>query len=359
MKKIRLAILFGGHSSEHDVSLTSAAAIISAADRARYELIYLVITPQGRWYRYHGDPALIGTPGWADDRCRFTAAILSPDRRTHGLMEFTAAGVKKIPLDVVFPVLHGKNGEDGTIQGLCALAGIPCVGCGVLASALGMDKVLAHQIAASAGIAVPKGVVLDTALPDAALYSRCERLSYPLYVKPVESGSSFGITRVENPARLPSAVALAFEHDRRVLVEEEIPGFEVGCAVLGNQELTLGEVDEIELADGFFDYTEKYQLLTAKIHTPARLPLACREQISELAARIYRLFSCRGLARIDFFHTPDGQIVFNEINTIPGFTAHSRYPTMMKQAGVGFSELIDRLVTLAMENDDTHREGAQ
>lgn len=235
------------------------------------------------------------------------------------------------------------------MQGLLALAGIPCVGCGVLASALCMDKDAAHRLARAAGVEVPPCAVLHAPPRPEVLAACTHGLRYPLFVKPACAGSSFGVTRVETPDALPAAVAEAFRHDGKALVEQAVPGFEVGCAVLGAGEaLTVGEVDEIELAHGFFDYTEKYTLETARIHMPARLSLAERDRVREAAKTVYRALCCTGFARVDLFYTPDGRIVFNEVNTIPGFTEHSRFPGMMRGAGVEFGPLVERLLEQAV-----------
>ena len=256
--------------------------------------------------------------------------------------------MRKLPIDVAFPVLHGKNGEDGTVQALFELAGIPIAGCGLLASALCMDKDRAHKLVSTAGVAVPAAVVLrkETEMKD--VLKQAEKIGYPLFVKPVKAGSSFGVTKVTDRTELPAAVSLAFEYDDTVIVEENIDGFEVGCAVLGNEELTVGEVDEIELADGFFDFTEKYTLKTSAIHVPARIDSRTAEQIRETAKIIYKTLDCRGFARVDMFLTPSGEIIFNEVNTIPGFTSHSRYPNMMKAAGMSFEQIISAVIELAV-----------
>ncbi|NLA87569.1 MAG: D-alanine--D-alanine ligase, partial [Clostridiales bacterium] len=256
--------------------------------------------------------------------------------------------VIRTEIDIVFPVLHGKNGEDGTIQGLCELAGIPVVGCGTLSSALCMDKHRAHELVSHTGIMVPDAVCFETPPSDEEILKITEKLPLPLFVKPVKAGSSFGITKVTRSDALASAVHNAFSYDNAVIVEESIEGFEVGCAVLGNDALTIGRVDEIELRNGFFDYTEKYTLKTSKIHMPARIGGEIEARIKETAARIYRTLGCSGLARVDMFLTPDQDIVFNEVNTIPGFTSHSRYPNMMKGIGIDFPRLVDKLIDLGL-----------
>ena len=270
--------------------------------------------------------------------------------RSHGILVIDSGKIMTIPIDVAFPVLHGKNGEDGTIQGLFEMAGIPCVGCGTLSSALCMDKDMAHRLVHLEGIKTPDCIVLYSPISDDELSKRTMRLKYPLFVKPVNAGSSFGITKVFNQNELVEAVSTAFQHDRKVIIEECIDGFEVGCAVLGNETLTIGEVDEIELSQGFFDYTEKYTLKTSKIHMPARIDEETANRIKETAAIIYRSLDCEGYARVDMFLTPKKEIVFNEVNTIPGLTTHSRYPNMLKGIGVTFQQIIDELIKLAIDS---------
>lgn len=348
MKRKTIAVLFGGCSTEYPVSLQSAHAVITHLDQTRYEPVLLGITRDGRWLHYDGPMADIPTDTWHRNAAHCTPALISPDRETHGLLLLAAAGPSVIRLDAAFPVLHGKNGEDGTVQGLLELAGIPVVGCGSLGSAVCMDKDVAHRLAASAGLAVPRSALFHVWENPALLPDLTAGLSLPLFVKPARAGSSFGITRVTDRADLPQAVTAALEHDDKVVIEESVPGFEVGCAVLGTETLTVGRVDEIELTQGFFDYTEKYQLLTSKIHMPARITPEDEARVQRAAVTAYRALGCTGCARADFFFTPEGKIVFNEINTIPGFTSHSRYPAMMAGVGLDFSALVNRLVEQAV-----------
>jgi D-alanine--D-alanine ligase len=344
MKKIKLAILFGGCSSEHDVSLQSAYAIISNLDTSRYEMILIGISREGSWYRYHGDIENIKNDLWYMDRKSCVPVMFSADRKVHGLMELRKEGIHYIKVDVAFPVLHGKNGEDGTVQGLIELAGIPLIGCGTLCSALCMDKDRAHKLVQNENICVPRSIVLAKPEEGKRLNTLTKDLSYPLFVKPMKAGSSFGITKVYQMEDLVGAVKLAFTFDDTVIIEENIEGFEVGCAILGDEDLLVGEVDEIELTDGFFDYTEKYTLKSSQIHMPARVDQQTAERIKQTAALIYKTLGCKGFARVDLFLTPDHKIVFNEVNTIPGFTSHSRYPNMMKGIGLSFGELLTRLI---------------
>ncbi|MEL7603827.1 MAG: D-alanine--D-serine ligase VanG [Bacillota bacterium] len=342
-----MAVLFGGCSPEYRVSLQSAYAVIGHMDTKKYTPVLIGISPEGDWYRFDGDIEKIAADTWRNDADCLPAAI-SPNRGAHALLVFHKDRVETIPLDAAFPVLHGKNGEDGTVQGLFELAGIPLVGCGTLASALCMDKDRAHKLAYAAGVAVPAAVKLKRHMDAGIALAQAENLGLPLFVKPVRAGSSYGITKVTCPYELPEAVRLAFEYDDEVIIEEAVTGFEVGCAVMGNEALTVGAVDEIELSDGFFDFTEKYTLKTSAIHVPARIPKAKAEEIKRAARTVYRALGCCGLARVDLFLREDGKILFNEVNTIPGFTPHSRYPSMMKAVGVSFEELISRVIELAV-----------
>ena len=346
MNKKMIAVIFGGMSPEYPVSLKSAAAVLEQLDRSRYLPLMIGISREGSWFCYEGDIRFIREDTWLErgDCC---PALLSPSRRDGGFLIFRKDRTDHCRPDAILPILHGQNGEDGTIQGLAALAGIPLAGCKVLSSALCMDKYRAHLLAAAAGAEVPRSRLFDRsaceAHPEDAV-SFAEKTGFPVFVKPLRAGSSFGITRVCRPSELPGALELAFRYDSQILLEEHVEGFEVGCAVLGREELFTGAVDEIQLSEGFFDFTEKYTLKTSSIHVPARIPPEKAAEIQETARMLYRLFDCSGFARVDLFLTPEGRIVFNEINTIPGFTEHSRYPAMMKTAGLSFRELLTRII---------------
>lgn len=299
-QKKTVAVFFGGCSTEYEVSLQSAYAIIKSIDTEKYCLVLIGIERgTGSWFWYQGDPDKI-----REDRWR----------------------------------------EDGTVQGVLELMGVRVIGCGVLSSALCMDKELAHRVVSAAGIKTAKARVLQTGCTDDELYKAAERVGYPLFVKPLRAGSSFGITKVSEERELLGAAEEAFRHDETVIFERAVDGFEVGCAVLGTKELFIGEVDEIELSEGFFDYTEKYTLKTSKIHVPARISGETAEEIKETALKIYRLLDCSGFSRVDMFLTPSGEIYFNEVNTIPGFTSHSRYPNMLRAAGMTFEEIVEKLL---------------
>ena len=347
MKKLKIAVIFGGCSPEYSVSLESAHAVITHMDRTKYSPVMVGVSPKGNWFHFTGAVEKIKSDTWNNpDDC--ASALVSPDQDTHALLVQTSGGIEKISLDAAFPVLHGRNGEDGTVQGLFELAGIPLVGCGVLASALCMDKDRAHKLAQAAGITIPFSTVLTKKASKEDAFACAEKLGYPLFVKPVRAGSSYGITRVMERGELPAALELAFEYDDHIILEEAISGFEVGCAVLGNDTLTVGELDEIELADGFFDFTEKYTLKTSTIHVPARISPAKTAEMKEAAQQIYKALGCQGFARVDMFLDKDGRVVFNEVNTIPGFTAHSRYPSMMKAVGMSFEKVISNVIELAV-----------
>lgn len=342
MKKKKIAVIFGGKSTEYEVSLQSAFSVFENLDPAKYDIIPIGITRNGDWYHYKGQYENISNDTWTQDRYNLCPVTVSLSRSQKGLLEQAGDMHSIIPVDLVFPILHGKNGEDGTLQGIFELAGIPLVGCGTLSSALCMDKDRAHKLVSLAGISVPKSVTFSHFNMDAVLSNA--DLTYPLFVKPVRAGSSFGITKVTVQQELKAAIELAFQHDTEVIVEEAIDGFEVGCAVLGTDTLIVGRVDEIELSKGFFDYTEKYTLKTSKIHLPARISPQTEKELQKAAVTIYRTLGCSGFARVDMFLTSSGKILFNEVNTIPGFTSHSRYPNMMKGIGLSFADMLDKLI---------------
>ena len=347
MNKLKIAVLFGGCSPEYGISLQSAYSVISHLDAEKYEPVMLGITKSGEWLCFSGTPEKISNDTW-NNPADCIKAIISPDRKTHGVLVFDGNNPHSIRLDAAMPVLHGKNGEDGTVQGLLELAGIPTIGCKTLASALCMDKNKAHKLAGAAGVSIPRSFAIKKETSVTACLEQAENLGYPLFVKPVKAGSSYGITKVLSKAELPDAINLAFEYDDEVVVEENISGFEIGCAVLGNDILVIGQLDEIELTDGFFDYKEKYTLEMSSIHVPARISMQKAEEAKETAKIIYRALGCTGFARVDMFLTPSGEIVFNEVNTIPGFTAHSRYPNMLKAVDITFEQIINTAIQLAI-----------
>ena len=346
MEKKRIAVIFGGNSTEYEVSLQSASAVLEHVDMEKYEIIPIGITRAGEWYHYMGNYKNIKQGTWLEDGKHLCPVVVLASRSKKGFLELREGQNSMLKIDLVFPILHGKNGEDGTLQGLFELAGIPIAGCNTLSSALCMDKDKAHKLVSLTGISVPKSTAFCRFRQKEAVKKIQSEFRYPLFVKPVRSGSSFGISKITKEDELNPAVRLAFEHDSEVIVEEAVEGVEVGCAVIGCDTLTVGRVDEIELSDGFFDYTEKYTLKTSKIHMPARIDETTEKRIQKAAVTIYRALGCLGFARVDMFYTPSGEIVFNEVNTIPGFTPHSRFPNMMKGIGLSFSEMLERIFRL-------------
>jgi D-alanine--(R)-lactate ligase len=341
MDRLKVGIIFGGSSEEHPVSVKSAREVAKSLDTEKYEPFWIGITKTGAWQLCDGPGA-----DWENGGCR--PVVLSPDRSVHGLLVLEQEQYEAIKLDLVLPVLHGKFGEDGAMQGLLELSGIPYVGCDVQSSALCMDKSLAYVVVSSAGIATPNFwiVAADENLdPD--------RLTYPVFVKPARSGSSFGVSKVSCKEELLSAVENARQYDSKVLVEEAVVGGEVGCAILGNDlDLIVGEVDQISLSGGFFrihqESAPESGSENSTVTVPADISAESRSLVQETAKAIYRALGCRGLARVDMFLKEDGSVVLNEVNTLPGLTSYSRYPRMMAAAGLSLAEVIDRIVSLAL-----------
>ena len=345
MKK-KIALIFGGCSPEYGVSLQSAYGVATHMDKDKYELIYIGVTRDGEWLLYSGDLEAIRDNTWMSGPC--VRAALLPSRGMGGVLRIESESKTRVSLiDAAFPVMHGKNGEDGTIQGLLELVQIPIIGCGLSASAICMDKDVAHRVAQSAGVCIPRYVTLYSVADLDWAITMIEDMVFPLFVKPARGGSSIGMTKLKSADGLKEAVEAAFSHDDKVLIEEGVSGAEVGCAVIGNGELILGEVDEIELNQFFFDFEEKYAQRNTRIHTPARISAETSERIKRTAKELYRAMGCRGFARVDMFLTKDNEIVFNEINTIPGLTVNSRFPRMMACAGMPMEAVMDKLVQLA------------
>jgi D-alanine--(R)-lactate ligase len=341
MDRLRVGIVFGGCSEEHPVSVKSAQEIAKNLDLEKYEPFWIGITTSGEWKLCDGPGA-----NWEGSSSR--PAVLSPDRSVHGLLILQQERYEMVRLDVVFSVLHGRLGEDGAIQGLLELSGIPYVGCDIQSSALCMDKSLAYIVASSAGIATPRHWVLT---PNVRVDLDC--LTYPVFVKPARSGSSFGVSKVAGKEELQSAVEAARRYDSKVLIEEAVVGSEVGCAILGERfGLVAGEVDRVSLSHGFFRIHQESDpeggSENATFVVPADISAESRTRVQETAKAIYRALGCKGLARVDMFLTQDGTVVLNEINTLPGMTSYSRYPRMMAAAGLPLAEVIDRLVSLTM-----------
>jgi len=345
MGRLKIGIIFGGRSEEHPISVKSAREVARNLDTAKYEPYYIGITQDGSWRLCDGPD-----PGWENGKSR--AVVLSPDSSVNGLLVLEDEKYETIGLDLVLPVLHGKLGEDGAMQGLLELSGIPYAGCDIQSSALCMDKSLAYLVVRAAGIATPNfwtvtaGEDLD---PD--------RFTYPVFVKPARSGSSFGVSKVRDGNDLAAAVEAAGRYDSKVLIEEPVAGSEVGCAILGNgTDLIAGEVDQISLSHGFFrihqEDTPESGSDNSTVAVPADIPPASRLLVQETAKAVYLALGCRGLSRVDLFLKEDGTVVLNEVNTFPGMTSYSRYPRMMAVAGLSFADLLDRVVALTLAGRD-------
>jgi D-alanine--(R)-lactate ligase len=337
MDRVAIGLLFGGASEEHPISVKSAQEVTRHLDLEKYQPFSVGITRSGSWMLCDGPDA-----DWENGRCR--PAVLSPDRGVHGLLVVEHGRYESVRLDVVFPVLHGTLGEDGAIQGLLELSGIPYVGCGVQSSALCMDKSRAYMVARDAGIATPDFVTVTTREDvDPAWFD------YPVFVKPARSGSSFGVSKVSRKDDLPGALEAARAFDSKVLIEEAVVGSEIGCAIVGNgADLISGEVDQVVLSHGFFRIHQEDEPErgsdNSTVAVPADISTAARSLVQETAKTVYRALGCEGLSRVDMFLRDDGGVVLNEVNTLPGLTSYSRFPRMMAAAGYPLGEVIDRLV---------------
>ncbi|MBP1047580.1 D-alanine--D-alanine ligase [Enterococcus sp. BWM-S5] len=344
MKKI--AVVFGGKSSEYEVSLKSAYAVLEALDTSHYDILKIGITRTGEWYYFTGNHEKIKADSWqnATDCQRVSPSI----GNEQGFLIHEEQ--RMLAVDVIFPVMHGEFVEDGRIQGVFEWMEIPYVGCKTAASAICMDKGLTHRFAHSIGIQTTASICSTVHdLDIQRIKDFIQKEQFPFFIKPLRGGSSKGISQITEISQLSQAVAAVAEWDTHFIMEKGVEGFEVGCGILGNDELVLGEVDEIELTGSFFDYTEKYHMVSSKIHLPARVSEAMKQEVKYQAERLYRLLGCCGLARIDFFITRNGELLLNEINTMPGFTDNSRYPNMLKEKGFTYSSLLDRLIELAEE----------
>ncbi len=352
MSKIKVAVLFGGASSEYEVSLRSAASVLRGIPSEKYDVVAVGITRDGRWFRYGGSPDRIETNAWLDDE--LVPCFLSPDRAVHGLVTLQPDGRATAErVEAVFPVLHGRNGEDGAMQGLLQVAGIPFVGCDMLSSAACMDKAVTNTLLDAYGIPhAPWRMLRRHELPEfAARADEWETaLGYPMFVKPANAGSSVGITKAHDRAELEAALSLAFEHDDKAVIEKNIVGRELECAVLGNLDAKASVVGEVLSANEFYDYEAKYHNAQSRTVIPADLTEAESDAIRETAVRAFLALGCSGLARVDFLlESATGRLYLNEPNTIPGFTSISMYAKMWEATGLPFPALIDRLFTLALE----------
>ena len=356
MKKLSVCVLFGGISPEYEVSLRSAESVLNNMDPEKYNIFPVGITKNGDWVLFGGtDYSLLPSGEWLDHPDNRRAAI-SPVRG-QGLLSFEGDCVVRELIDVVFPVIHGENGEDGAMQGLLQLAGIPFVGPGVSASAVSMDKTLTKLVADQAGVTQAQWLLvhnseLDLRM-DAVTKQIEERFDYPVFVKPAGTGSSVGVSKASDQETLRSALLKAGTYDEKILVEEFIAGREVEVAVMGNQSPMASICGEIDSGAEFYDYDAKYITDTSVAYIPARIPEDIAEIVRDAAVKIYSAIGCRGLSRVDFFVTyEDNRVVFNEINTIPGFTSISMYPKLFAASGIPYGQLIDELLQMALEDTE-------
>ena len=353
MKKLSVCVLFGGMSPEHEVSLRSAESVLNNLNQEKYNVFPVGITKNGDWVLYGGkDYSRLPGGEWLHCEQNRRAAI-SPVRG-QGLLSFEGDCVVRERIDVVFPVLHGENGEDGAMQGLLQLAGIPYVGPNVAASATCMDKTLTKLVADCAGIRQAAWQLVtaqELAVNAEAVLNAAEaRFAYPMFIKPAGTGSSVGVSKAKNREALLAALRNAAKFDRKILIEEFINGREVEVAVLGNDAPAASICGEIDSGTEFYDYDAKYISDCARLYIPARIDEQTAENVRDTAIRAYQALGCKGLSRVDFFVTYDkNEIVFNEINTIPGFTSISMYPKLFAASGIPYSELLDRLIELATE----------
>lgn len=347
MSKLKIAVLFGGQSSEHEISCISAVTVIQNIDRNRYDLLLIGITKEGRWVLTESVEA-IRNGRWKEGT---TGAVLSPDASVHGVLLLEDGRVTVERVDVAFPVLHGRYGEDGTIQGILELAQIPYVGCGVLSSAVSMDKLYTKIIVDTLGVAQARYLPVQRkalAEMDSVVESIEETFTYPVFVKPSNAGSSKGVSKASDREELKKALQTAADEDYKILVEEAIAGRELECAVLGGSDVRTSGVGEILPAAEFYDYEAKYHNEDSKTVLSPSLPEGKAEELRLAAADIFRAVDGLGLARVDFFlEIGTNRIVFNEINTIPGFTSISMYPMLWEEQGLPKPQLVEALIQTA------------
>lgn len=349
-KKIRVGILFGGKSAEHEVSLRSAKNVAEAIRKDKYDLVLIGIDKSGRWLLNNDSNFLLSKAGQPMPKLMKDAKEVALVPKSAGkLTETNAGGGRAVAqVDVVFPILHGPFGEDGTMQGLLKLAGVPFVGAGVLGSAVGMDKDVMKRLLREAGIKI--GKFLTFKVGDKIIFVKVKNeLGLPMFVKPANMGSSVGVSKVRNEKEFKTAVADAFKYDGKIIIEESIKGREIECAVLGNDRPIASLPGEVIVKSDFYSYDAKYiDEKGATIKIPADLPKTIVKKVQDLAVKTFKVLCCEGLGRVDMFLKKDGEVLVNEINTIPGFTSISMYPKLWEASGISFPELIDRLIQLAI-----------
>jgi len=351
--RVRIAVVAGGRSSEHAISLASARSVIEALDPERYDVVTLLIDETGGWQVVGGAAALLAASEGASPAQLATGGGTSLVPGAGGGALIGANGAAPGEIDIVFPVLHGPFGEDGTIQGLLETLGLPYVGAGVLGSAASMDKAFCKAVLRDAGIAVARSLVLrhgvDDPLDPAVEARVADALGWPVFVKPANLGSSVGISKVHGPEELADALELAYRHEEKALVEEFVAGREIECGVLGNERPVASAVGEIKPHAEWYDYGAKYDEGGSDIIVPADLPVAVSERVRAVALESFRALELSGMARVDCFLTPAGEVVVNEVNTIPGFTPTSVYALLFDAVGVSYPEVLDRLIQAGLE----------
>lgn len=351
MKKISVCVLFGGVSPEHEVSLRSAESVLNNMNREKYSVFPVGITKDGDWILFGGDDYSMLPAGTWQNHPANRRAVISPVHG-QGLLSFESNCVMRERIDVVFPVLHGENGEDGSMQGLIKIAGIPCVGPDVCASAACMDKAITKLLVGQTDVIQADWKLVTRRSfdrdPEAVMNEVEAKFSYPVFVKPAGTGSSVGVSKAKNRAGLQEALKSALKYDSKVLVEEFVEGQEVEVAVLGNESPCASVCGEIDSGADFYDYDAKYISDCSTLYIPARIPDDVAERVREAAVTVFQTMECAGLSRVDFFVKKDGTVVFSEINTIPGFTSISMYPKLFEASGIPYSSLIDELIRLAM-----------
>jgi D-alanine-D-alanine ligase len=355
MKK-RVGILFGGKSAEHEISLLSAKNVYEAIDRTQFEPVLAGIDKSGRWFLNDASRFLLNAdnPSMISLSTEGSPIALQPEK--HGLLSVESNENRSVPLDVVFPILHGPFGEDGTIQGFLKLADIPFVGPGVLGSAVGMDKDAMKRLLRDAQIPIGKFITLKSheKIPPFAEVEAA--LGKPVFIKPANMGSSVGISKVRNEGEYALALKDAFLYDRKIIIEEFISGREIECAVLGNEDPIASVPGEIIPTHDFYSYDAKYlDENGAALEIPAKLDKETKKRIQELAVKVFQVLCCEGLSRVDFFLKENGEIIVNEINTMPGFTKVSMYPKLWEASGISYTELITRLIELALSRFEKER----
>lgn len=353
MKKLTVVVLFGGQSSEHEVSCMSAANMIAALDEEKYDVLPVGITKKGNWRICHGSVDAIREGRWEPYS---VDAILSPDASRKSLLKLVGGKYKEIPVDVVIPALHGAWGEDGTVQGLLELAQIPYVGCGVLSSAVSMDKVYTKLIAKAAKIPMAKFFWCDgrflAETKEKVMDQAEKKLGYLCFVKPANSGSSVGVSKAKNREELEKALFYAAKYDRKVIMEEAIDGRRFACAMLEKGKLHISSIGEIVTTAEFCNQDAKFHKRDAHIIIPGEVPEEALAQMRKISEKIYHAVDASGLARVDFFMEKSGRVLFNELNTMPDFTSISMYPMLWEEEGMSKTELMDRLIALALERDN-------